>query len=167
MVHISYLQAFVDVNKRTARLAANISLIKHNLVPLAFSDVRIDDYMSAMIAIYELQDVRPLVDLYVYSYLRTCAAYDSTVKSLGFDEVRIRYRQKRREVVREIILQGLIGTEMQQYVKKSTAGLIPDPDRDAFIENVIEDLEQIDESRLVGLGVTPEQLKAWQRLSDF
>jgi Fic family protein len=56
LVHISYLQAFADVNKRTARLAANISLIKGNLVPLAFSDVRIDDYMSTMIAIYELQD---------------------------------------------------------------------------------------------------------------
>ncbi|NGX32849.1 MAG: hypothetical protein K1060chlam4_00902, partial [Candidatus Anoxychlamydiales bacterium] len=35
LVHISYLQAFADVNKRTARLSANISLIKDNLVPLA------------------------------------------------------------------------------------------------------------------------------------
>jgi len=98
------LQAFIDVNKRTARLAANIPLIKGNLVPLAFSDVRVDDYMLAMIAIYELQDVRPLVDLYVYSYMRTCAAYDSTVKAMGFDEVRVRYRQQRREVAREVIL---------------------------------------------------------------
>jgi Fic family protein len=79
LVHISYLQAFVDVNKRTARLSANIPLITRNLVPLVFSDVEVKDYMSAMIAIYELQDVRPLLDLYVYSYLRTCVAYDSTV----------------------------------------------------------------------------------------
>lgn len=33
LIHISYLQAFVDVNKRTARLAANIPLIRSNLVP--------------------------------------------------------------------------------------------------------------------------------------
>jgi Fic family protein len=33
MVQLPYLQPFVDVNKRTSRLAANISLIKSNLVP--------------------------------------------------------------------------------------------------------------------------------------
>ncbi len=70
LVHISYLQAFIDVNKRTARLASNIPLVKGNLVPLAFRDVLVDDYISSMVAIYELQDVRPLVDLYVYSYMQ-------------------------------------------------------------------------------------------------
>ena len=93
LVHISYLQAFTDVNKRTARLSANIPLIQGNLVPLAFNDVRVEDYMSAMIAVYELQDMRPLVDLYVF-----------------------------------------------------------------------EDLEQMDENRLAGLGVIPAQLTEWRRL---
>jgi Fic family protein len=51
LIHLSYLQAFSDVNKRTARLSTNIPLIKNNLVPLAFSDILVDDYMSAMIAI--------------------------------------------------------------------------------------------------------------------
>ncbi|MFK3618018.1 Fic family protein [Coxiella burnetii] len=31
---IAYLQAFVDVNKRTSRLSANIPLFRKNLVPL-------------------------------------------------------------------------------------------------------------------------------------
>jgi len=165
LVHISYLQAFADVNKRTARLAANIPLIRRNLVPLAFSDVRVEDYMSAMIAIYELQDVRPLVDLYVYSYLRTCAAYDSTVKAMGFDEVRVRYRQERRAVVREVILQGLNKAMLQHHVEVMANKLIPSSYQKEFTEDVIEDLEQIDESRLAGLGVTSEQLKAWKRLN--
>ena len=39
LVHISYLQAFADVNKRTARLCANIPFITKNLVPLSFNDV--------------------------------------------------------------------------------------------------------------------------------
>lgn len=166
LIHVSYLQAFADVNKRTARLSANISLIKSNLVPLAFSDVRVDDYMSAMIAIYELQDVRPLTDLYMYSYLRTCAAYDSTVKAMGFDEVRVRYRKERREVVREVVLQNLTGIELRRHVKESAHKLIPDSYQSAFTKDVIEDLEQLDESRLAGLGVTPEQLRAWQRLNN-
>ncbi len=166
LVHVSYLQAFADVNKRTARLTANISLIKGNLVPLAFSDVRVDDYMSAMIAIYELQDVQPLVDLYVYSYLRTCAAYDSTVKALGFDEVRIRYRQERRAVIRGIIFQGLIGEKMRIFIDTEANRGVPEEARVDFLEDVLEDLEQIDESRLAGLGVTKEELKVWRRLSN-
>ena len=161
LVHISYLQAFADVNKRTARLAANISLIQANLVPLAFSDVRVEDYMSAMIAIYELQDVKPLVDLYVYSYLRTCAAYDATVKSMGFDEIRIRYRQERREIVREVILQNLSGESMMKFVRVQATERVPKKAREDFAEDVFEDLKQMDQSRLAGLGVTSEELRKW------
>jgi hypothetical protein len=119
--------------------------------------------MSAMIAIYELQDVRPLVDLYVLSYMRTCAAYDSTVKAMGFDEVRVRYRQQRREVVKEVIVQGLVGDGMQRFLGESALKLIPEKLRKSFIEDAQEDLKQMDENRLAGLGVTPEQLRQWQQ----
>ncbi|MDN5863577.1 MAG: Fic family protein, partial [Salinisphaera sp.] len=64
LMHVAYLQAFTDVNKRTSRLAANISLVKNNLVPLSFNSIGQDDYASAMIAIYELNDPRPLIRLY-------------------------------------------------------------------------------------------------------
>jgi len=164
LVHVSYLQAFADVNKRTARLCANIPLITKNFVPLSFNDVEADDYMSAVIAIYELHDVRPLVDLYVYSYMRTCAAYDSTVKAMGFDEVRVRYRNQRRAALREIIVQSFVGDFMNDYVQQEAAKVIPESDQKSFIEDVLEDLEQMDESRIAGLGVTPEQLNAWLTL---
>ena len=162
MIHLSYLQAFIDVNKRTARLSANIALIKQNLVPLAFNDIQVDDYMSAMIVIYELQNVQPLVDLYVYSYLRTCAAYDSTVKAMGFDEVRVRYRQERRNIVREVILRGLVGSLMQEYVDAQAAQQVAESVKNAFVEDVLEDLQYMDESRLAGLGVTPQELQEWK-----
>lgn len=166
LAHLSYLQTFADVNKRTARLAANIPLLKGNLVPLAFNDVQVDDYVSAIIAIYELQDIRPLVDLYVYSYIRTCAAYDSTIKSMGFDEVRVRYRQQRREIVREVILGELVGIAIRECIAKAAERLVQSDDRDAFIEDVFEDLKLMDESRLAGLGVASGELKKWLQLSQ-
>lgn len=162
LVHISYLQAFADVNKRTARLSANIPLITGNLVPLAFSDVEVKDYMSAIIAIYELQDVRPIADLYVYSYMRTCAAYDSTVKALGFDEVRVRYRQLRRSIVREIILQRVV--EFRTYIQEKSEKIIPKTAQKAFLEDVLEDLEQLDYSRIAGLGVSLQDVDDWLEL---
>ncbi len=161
LVHISYLQAFADVNKRTARLSANIPLITGNLVPLAFNDVEIKDYMSAIIAIYELQDVRPIVDLYAYSYMRTCAAYDSTVKALGFDEVRVRYRKLRRNCVREIILQPIIGFNIQDYIKKKSEEIVPIPDQKAFLEDVLEDIKHLDYIRIAVLGVSSQELDDW------
>lgn len=161
LIHLSYLQAFIDVNKRTARLAANIPLIKGNLVPLAFSDIKVDDYMAAMIAIYELQNIQPLIDLYFYSYMRTCAAYDATLKAMGFDEIRVRYRQERRALIREIILQEIVGPALDAYISIKADQLIPMIAREDFIKDVREDLTEMDESRLAGLGLSLDQLNKW------
>jgi hypothetical protein len=164
LVHISYLQAFEDVNKRTARLCANIPLITNNLVPLSFNDIEKDDYISAMIAIYELQDVRPLVDLYVFSYLRTCALYDTTVKATGFDEIRVRYRQERRALIRDIILDKLVGGRLKMYIDSHIDRMIPEKDQTAFLKDVMEDLQEMDQSRIVGLGITTKELEEWLKI---
>lgn len=166
LIHISYLQAFSDVNKRLARLCSNISLIIENLVPLSFNDIEREDYMSAMIAMYELQDVCPMVDLFVFSYMRTCAAYDSTVKAIGFDEIRVRYRIQRRAIIREVILQKLVGDPMKTYILSKTKKEIPIDKQDAFLEDVMEDFEQMDQSRIAGLGITPKQLDLWIKLNS-
>jgi fido (protein-threonine AMPylation protein) len=161
LVHVSYLQCFVDVNKRTARLSANIPLIKHNLVPLSFNDVERDDYNSAMIAVYELQSIRPLLDLYMLSYIRTAVAYDSSVQAVGFDEIRVRYRAERRALVRDVIISLHIGGVMKRYVLSRVKKLVPEDYQSSFFEDVMEDLEVLDENRIAGLGVTPAQLKLW------
>ena len=164
LIHITYLQAFADVNNRTARLSANIPLIKKNLVPLSFNDVERDDYTSAVIAIYELQDIHPILDLYVFSYMRTCAMYDATVKTIRFDEIRVRYRQQRRSVIRDIILKNLSGKPLSKYISSQTKKLVKKEDRDSFIEDLMEDLQEIDQSRIVALGITSDQLKNWIKI---
>ncbi len=167
LVHVTYLQAFSDVNKRTARLSANISLIKSNLVPLSFNDVRREDYISAVIAIYELQEIGPLLDLYLFSYRRTCAMYDSTVKALGFDEVRVRYRQQRRNIIRHIILNQLSGGSIKEYISDQSAKLIKKQDQLLFFDDILEDLKEIDLSRIAGLGITPDQMNDWIRIQKI
>lgn len=166
LIHISYLQAFADVNKRTARLSANIPLIKNNLVPLSFNDVERNDYTSAMIAVYELQDIHPILDLYVFSYMRTCSLYDSTVKTINYDEIRVRYRQQRRSIISHIITRNLIGKAMRKYISTQTSKLVKKEDQASFIEDVMEDLKEINEIRIVGLGITKDQLKNWIDLNE-
>ena len=164
LVHIAYLQAFSDVNKRTSRLSANIPLCRHNLVPLSFKSIARDDYASAMIAVYELNDVGPIVDLYLASYFRSCEEYDATVEALGFDEIRVRYRQQRRRVVAHIITNLLTGEALSAYLAEEAATAVPVDHRVRFLDTVREDLAQISPQRLAGLGVTRQQLGRWLAL---
>jgi hypothetical protein len=130
---------------------------------LSFKDIEKEDFISALIAIYELQDVRPLVDLYLFSYLRTCAMYDSTVKAIGFDEVRVRYRQERRALLRELILSNLGGARMKMYIDSYIDRMIPVKDQDAFLTDTMEDLSEMDQNRIVGLGITVKELDDWMK----
>ena len=161
LVHVAYLQAFSDVNKRTARLSANIPLLKNNLVPLSFNSIEKDDYASAMLAIYELNDVRPIVELYVASYLRTCREYDATAEAVGFDEIRVRYREQRRRVIGDIIANQLAGNALDKYLAGEAVRGIPEEHRESFLEDIREDLEEISPQRIAGLGITRQQLEHW------
>lgn len=164
LAHLTYIQAFIDVNKRTARLSANIPLIQKNRVPLSFNDIDKDNYTAAALAIYERRDIQPLLDLYIFSYQRTCAAYDATVKAIGFDEVRVRYRTERRRILREVILQNLHGKKREAYIHKEASQDIPKADLNLFLEDLREDIEDLDVARLAGLGVTPGDLRKFQKM---
>jgi len=164
LAHVGYLQAFTDVNKRTSRLSANIALIKHNLVPLSFNVIEKDDYASAMIAIYELNNLQPLIDLYTISYRYSCQQYDVTAEALGFDEIRVRYRQQRRDLIRKIITERLVDEALEAYIRNQASVMIPVESLADFIEDVWEDLNEISPPRIAGLGITQGQLQQWLKL---
>ena len=89
--------------------------------------------------------------------------YDSTVNAVYFDEIRVRYRKERRKLVGGIILHRYVGQQMKAYIDSYIDRIIPEKGQEAFLKNVMEDLEQMDQCRIVGLGVTPEQLDAWMK----
>jgi fido (protein-threonine AMPylation protein) len=161
LAHISYLQAFIDVNKRTARLIANAPLIKNNLVPLSFNDMDKNTYISAMISAYELNDIQPLIDIYIFSYQRTCEQYDVTLDAMGVDIKRAQYREQRRNILRHIIIEKLTGKKMRTYITKHVRQYIPIEDQTSVEKNIKEDILNISSSSIVGLGVTKTQLNNW------
>lgn len=163
LIQLSYLQGFTDVNKRLARLAANIPLIRKNFVPLSFNDIQRDDYISALIAVYELNEVQPMLDIYEFTYERTCGLYDATIKALGYDEVRVRYRQQRRNILRHIILNKLKDRSMLDYIQMQTNEWIPPESRELFKEDVLEDIQELSPPRIAGLGITLEDLMEYTK----
>lgn len=162
LVHLSYLQAFIDVNKRTARLASNIPLVRHNLAPLSFNDIDKDDYASAVIVTYELNETRPLAELYVWSYLRSCKLYSATAEAIGIDPLRIQYRQARRVLIRAIVQQSLHGQAMEQYVQEQVGQLAPPEHQQKFREDLYHDLANLAPFNIAGMGITRAELEAWQ-----
>lgn len=83
MVHLPYLQPFVDVNKRTSRLAANLPLNRANLSPLTFLDVPEQAYTRALLGVYELTRFELLPDLYVWAYERSAHEYLTARRDLA------------------------------------------------------------------------------------
>jgi hypothetical protein len=73
----------------------------------------------------------------------------------------VKYRQERRNAVREIILMKLIGEELNAHVQSEAMNRIPEEFRKRFTEDLFLDLNQLDESRIAGLGITPDQLTQW------
>ena len=161
LVHLSYLQAFEDVNKRTSRLSCNIPFIKENLCPLSFTDVARDDYTAALLAIYEQNNVEPMLELYAWAYLRSCEQYGVVKKSLGeIDVFRIQYRQQRKEVMGLVVKNRLHGKAIEEYVENFCEQ--NDIDETAkFTAMTLADLSTLHAGAIIGLGITEAQLDAW------
>jgi hypothetical protein len=164
LVHVTYLQAFIDVNKRTARLVCNIPLIRHNLVPLSFNDVDKDDYILAMIVAYELNKTLPLAELYVWTYLRSCKLYTATAESIAIDSIRVFYRQQRRQLIAEIVKGLLVDEKMHHLIKLRAKENVAKEHQKKFIEDTLVDLENIAPFNIVGMGVTKQEYSRWKEL---
>ncbi len=106
-VHLAYLQPFVDGNKRTSRLAANMPLMLANCSPLSFIDVGQSDYALAMLGVYERLDTTVAVELFEWTYRRSVAKYQAVVEAMGVpDPLRVRYREQLGEAIRQIVFFG-------------------------------------------------------------
>ncbi|HWS69920.1 MAG TPA: Fic family protein [Steroidobacteraceae bacterium] len=164
LVHISYLQAFIDVNKRTARLVSIIPLIAADYVPQSFVEVDQRAYLGATIAVYELNEVAPLADLYVWCYQRSCQRFDTNVQVVGFDEIAALYRTQRRALVTLLVRAKEMPDKVAEWITANVPKDVQPHHREKFISDVLAEVENLDASRIGGLGITPQELEVWRRL---
>ncbi len=65
---ISYIQPFVDGNKRTARIVNNAILMNYKHCPLSFRTVDSIDYKKAMLLFYEQNNVSNFKQIFIEQY---------------------------------------------------------------------------------------------------
>lgn len=162
MVHLAYLQAFEDVNKRVSRLAANIPLIRENLSPLSFVDVPDRAYIDGIMGVYELNRVELLRDVFVWAYERSCARYSAVRQSLGEpDPFRFRYRTLIAEIVAEIVHGQMDKKTATSFIKQRTIENVPQEDQARFIELVETEMMSLHEGNIARYRLRPSEYQQW------
>ena len=165
MVHLSYLQAFEDVNKRVSRLAANIPLIRENLSPLSFVDVPERAYVDGILGVYELNRIELLRDVFVWAYKRSCARYSAVRQSLGEpDPFRFRYRTWVAEIVAEIVRGHMNKKTATAFIKQRTMAGVPQEDRARFVEVVETEMMSLHVGNIARYRLRPAEYQAWREI---
>ncbi len=65
LVLLSYIQPFMDGNKRTARIVSNAILIQHQHCPISFRTVDSVDYKKAMLLFYEQNNLSAFKQIFM------------------------------------------------------------------------------------------------------
>lgn len=75
LVLLSYIQAFTDGNKRTARIVSNGVLIAHGYCPISFRTVDSIDYKKAMLMFYEQNNIYAFKKIFIDQFLFAVNTY--------------------------------------------------------------------------------------------
>lgn len=78
---MSYLQAFSDGNKRTARLLASIPLLRAGFAPLSFVGWDKQEYTVGLVVYYETGDPSILADGFVKNQIENSPAYHDLIRA--------------------------------------------------------------------------------------
>lgn len=75
LVLLSYIQAFADGNKRTARIVSNGILIANGYCPISFRTVDSIDYKKAMLMFYEQNNIAAFKRIFIEQFLFAVKTY--------------------------------------------------------------------------------------------
>ena len=160
MVHLPYLQAFADINKRCSRLAANLPLFRANLCPLTFLDAPEATYSQATLGVYEMTRVELLRDLYVWAYERSTQEYQALQQTLAQpDPTRLAYRDCIKQTVLSVVQQP--EADPLDLIDQAVASL-PAADRADVRAMLIQELQRLHQGVLARYGLRPSELAAWR-----
>lgn len=166
IIHLSYLQAFEDVNKRTARLVANIPMVKKNLRPLSFVEVDKDVYVRALLGVYEKNDISLIRDLYMWAYDRSSRQYTAVQRAIAEPNLlKLRYRIQIQEIVRSIILEKIKGDVVVAKIRELIeASDLPEAEHDELFNIIENEIVSLHDGNIARFKVRPSEYRAWKEV---
>lgn len=160
LVHIPYLQAFEDVNKRTSRIASNVPLLKADLAPMSFLTMNDRDYIDGLIGIYELTNVALLRDAYIEAYIASAQSYKTLRAEVESpDKAALVYRDLVREIVRRAVLDWKEFRSEAAMAMAADAG-VPQADQQPVVTFALQEFNGLHEGNLIRYRLQPADLDA-------
>lgn len=162
LAQLPYLQPFLDGNKRTARLAANLPFVIANLVPLSFADVPRDLFLRANLAVYELNRVDVLRDVFAWAYERSVRRLGVVRSSLGEpDPFRLKYRTLLRDIVAAVVQASAPAGQVKQTLEALISERVPSAEKPRVLAMAEVELESLHEGNYARYGLRPSEYEAW------
>lgn len=158
LVHIPYLQAFDDINKRTSRVASNIPLLKADLAPMSFLTMDDGAYIDGLIGIYELNNVSLLREVYIDAYLASAENYRTLRAEVETPEkAALVYRDFVRKAVRRSVLDWKVFLP-ERIMAMAAEADIPEDDREQVVNHVGQEFRGLHEGNVIRYRLRPEDL---------
>jgi Fic family protein len=158
LVHIPYLQAFADINKRTSRIASNIPLLKSDLAPMSYLTMDDRAYIDGLIGIYELNNVSLLREAYINAYLTSAENYRTLRAEIETPEkAALVYRDFVRKAVRHSVLERK--AFRPEIIMAMAAEVdIPEADREELVNYIGNEFRGLHEGNVIRYRLRPEDL---------
>lgn len=166
LVQLSYMQAFEDVNKRTARLVANIPLIKKNQRPLSFMDVDNEAYVKALLGVYERNDVSLFGDLYFWAYTRSAQRYSALQQAMGEPNLlKLKYRSDIQEIIRAVILEKVAGSQVVHRIQNLIeVKKFSDTEAAELFKLIETEIISLHDGNIARFKIRPNEFQEWKSL---
>ncbi len=158
LVHIPYLQAFDDINKRTSRIASNIPLLKADLAPMSFHTMDDAAYLDGLIGIYELNNVSLFRETYIDAYLASSANYRTFRAEVESpDKSALVYRDFVHEAIRRSVLEWR-GLRKDLIRAMAIEAGIPEADLNQVLDYVDREFRGLHEGNAIRYRLRAEEL---------
>ena len=163
LVHIPYLQAFEDINKRTSRVVSNIPLLKAGLLPMSFVFVDEGDYSDGLVGIYELNNLELLRKIYIDAYMVSAENYRVLRSEVEVPEkAALAYRDFVREAVRRSVIEWKVFRH-ENILSMAVEAEIPEEDREEVVDYVRREFQGLHEGNVVRYRLYPKDLEEISR----
>ena len=140
-------------------------MIRLNLSPLSFVDVPQKTYINGLLALYELNQIDLLRDVFIWAYERSCALYSATCQSLGEpDPFRLRYRNLIFKTIANIVKGQMNKKDAIKSIKMIAISSVSPEDQSRFIETVEIELRSLHEGNIARYRLRTSEYEFWQRV---
>lgn len=136
------------------------------LKPLSFADVDQDEYVKALLGVYEQNDVSLIRDLYLWAYERSAQQYSAIQQSMGEPNLlKLKYRTTIHDIIQTIILKPVPGNQVVAEINVLLERVkAPTQEKIELFKIIETEIASLHDGNIARFKVRPSQFQAWKKL---